>query len=296
MRTNPIVAAALVASVLALTACSKADDSASRDDSADSSAPKAGAPTGPANLGRHDAPGVAFDYLYHFAVPKASIAAVQEEHVRACEQLGVGSCRIIGMKYDADEDDRVAASLSLRIAPDLARTFAHDAISAVEKSKGKLVNAAVNGEDANAKLDETRARLEQIAAHRKVLEGQLARDGLKTEERESLRRELAGLDDEGVTRKLDRVKTEASVATTPMTFDYASAEGFALGGNPLDAAAHASWRGTSTIIWLVTIALATVLPWLVLAAILVFGWRSGPMRKLRRWIAGPRAAVTPPAG
>lgn len=296
MRSNSIVAAALVASVLTLSACSKADDSASQRDPSRSSATSADVPTGPANLGRHDAPGVAFDYLYHFAVPRASIAAVQEEHVRACEQLGTASCRITGMKYNADEDDRIAASLSLRIAPDLARTFAHDAISAVEKSKGNLVNAAVNGEDANAKLDETKARLEQISAHRKVLEGQLVRNGLKPEERESLRRELAGLDDEGVTQKLDRVKTEASVATTPMTFDYASSEGFALGGNPLDAAAHASWRGTSAIIWLVTLALATVMPWLALAAVLVFGWRSAPMRKLRRWIAGPKAAGTPPTG
>ena len=290
MRSTPIVTA-LLASTLALSACSKqsTDPSGEADAASDSTTTSQRdadpAKAGPANIGRHEAPGVAFDYTYHFALPHNAISAVQEQHVRACEQLGLARCRVTDMKYDAGDNDRVDASLSLRLAPDIARMFAHDAVSAVEKIKGKLVNAAVTGEDATAKLAEDQARIEQSAAHRKVLEGQLARPGLQRQEREDLRHELAGLGEQTVTQRVAQAKAVESVATTPMTFNYVSAEGFGLGGNPLDSAAHASWRGTSVIVWMVSMGLGLVLPWLVLALAVVLGWRSGPARRLRAWLA-----------
>lgn len=299
MRSTPIVTA-LLASTLALSACSKESTGPSGEAEAasDSAVPSPRdadpAKSGPANIGRHDAPGVAFDYAYHFALPHNAISAVQEQHVRACEQMGLARCRVTDMKYDAGDDDRVEASLSLRLAPDIARMFARDAVSAVEKSKGKLVNAAVTGEDATARLAEDKARIEQSAAHRKVLEGQLARPGLQPKEREDLRRELAGLGEQTVTQRIAQAKTVESVATTPMTFNYASAEGFGLGGNPLDSAAHASWRGTSAIVWMVSIGLGLVLPWLVLALAVVLGWRSAPARRLRAWLAGRTPAAQTP--
>ena len=299
MRSTSIVTV-LLATTLAVSACSKQEAespdaaAASPDTSTASRRDADPARSGPQNLGRHDAPGVAFDYAYHFALPRNAISAVQEQHVRACEQLGLARCRVTGMKYDADENDRIDASLSLRLAPDIARIFARDAVSAVEKSKGKLVNAAVTGEDAAAKLAETNARIEQIATHRKVLEAQLARPGLQRQEREDLRRELSGLGERTVTERMSQSQTVQSVATTPMTFAYASTEGFGLGGSPLDEAAHASWRGTSAIVWMVTLGLGLVLPWLVLAIAVVLGWRSAAARRLRGWLTGRPAKFDAP--
>jgi hypothetical protein len=299
MRSTPIVTV-LLATTLAASACSKQE--AERTDAAAASSDTTPAShrdadstrSGPDNVGRHAAPGVAFDYAYHFALPRNAISAVQEQHVRACEQLGLSRCRVTGMKYDAGENDSVDASLSLRLAPDIARMFARDAVGTVEKSKGKLVNAAVTGEDAAAKLAETNARIEQIAAHRRVLEAQLARSGLQRQEREDLRHELSGLGEKTVTERLSQSQTVQSVATTPMTFAYASAEGFGFGGSPLDEAAHASWRGTSAIVWMVTVGLGVVLPWLVLVAAIMLGWRSAAARRLRAWLSGRPAKLDTP--
>ncbi|WP_295633739.1 hypothetical protein [Novosphingobium sp.] len=299
MRSIPIVTVLLV-TTLAVSACSRQEaetpDAATASSASSTAAHRDADParSGPDTIGRHNAPGVAFDYAYHFALPRNAIGPVQEKHVRACEQLGLSRCRVTGMKYDAGDNDRIDASLSLRLAPDIARMFARDAVSAVKKSKGKLVNAAVTGEDAAAKLAETNARIEQIAAHRKVLEAQLGRPGLLRQEREELRRELSGLGEKTVTERLSQSQTVQSVATTPMTFAYASTEGFGLGGSPLNEAAHASWRGTSAIVWMVTVGLGVALPWLVLVLAVVLGWRLAAARRLRAWLTGRPAKLDAP--
>src|SRR4051812_27650401 len=46
-------------------------------------------PPPPPNVSPSAAPGVAFNYRYAFRLPAARVSQIQEQHARACEQLGV---------------------------------------------------------------------------------------------------------------------------------------------------------------------------------------------------------------
>ena len=110
-----IVSSLTLAAVLALSACSKAEDSAaiSTDAATEGAAAAADASSatreeaaGP-DIGGIVAPGVAFTYDYAFTLPAKAISGVQREHAAACERLGVTRCRVTGMRYEQPGEDRV---------------------------------------------------------------------------------------------------------------------------------------------------------------------------------------------
>ncbi|HMN84711.1 MAG TPA: hypothetical protein PKA74_01795, partial [Bauldia sp.] len=61
------------------------------------------------------APGVAFNYRYAFSLPAGQIAAAQEAHAAACEQLGIARCRITGMRHQLLGENRVEAMLAFKL-------------------------------------------------------------------------------------------------------------------------------------------------------------------------------------
>ena len=239
------------------------------------------------------APGVAFAYRYAFVLPDTAIAGVQERHAAACEALGIARCRITGMHYRLVDNDSVAASLSFKLAPDLARAFGKDGIITVEKAAGKLVDAAIEGSDVGTDISNSQVRSAGIADEISRIETRLRSDGLSGGEKVELRRQIETLRQQQAGERDTRVAGEARLANTPMEFHYTGGRDFRFAGDPFHRAAHASWESLSTLIGAVLLAIGVGLPWALLALALLLAWRTRPVRWLRNLVSPPHFRLRP---
>ena len=277
MRLNPIVPA--LAGALLLASCSDTgyEDSAAEDYAAE----------GP-DIDPAAAPGVAMSFAYDYRLEDETIAAVQERHAAACEQLGLSRCRIAGFDYRITPDEEVIASLEVRIDPQIARAFGKDATAAVEQADGELAHMRFDGEDMSSLIDggarSASAAQEEIA----TIERQLAAaQNLSEEEAARLRQRLAELRDRNRAGQQQVAEARARLAVTPMRFAYygeVGVPGFG-GENPLEQAWETLVGSTVALVRGVLLVLAAVLPWAVLAAFLLMLWRTAPARRLRARIA-----------
>lgn len=220
-----------------------------------------------------ETPGGAFDYRYAYRLPTARIAGVQESHAQGCDRLGPARCRITAMRYKVDERNQVAAVLTLKIDPTLARAFGRAAAQTVQSAGGAMTSATVAGADSSAasgRGDSVIGRLRDAAGN---ADAQL-RGTLPPEQRtqiaakaERLRAAIAAIGeiDQG---------SGAGVATTPMILTYAS--GGAIPGVGASADASFDTAGATFLSSLAGLAvvLAGVGPWAVLliGAALLLRW------------------------
>ena len=282
----------LSAVVLATSSCSQRDDQRSsgdlktfdvQEEASDSSA--APAMRAAPGIVPTAAPGVAFNYRYGFRLPDTNISAAQEAHAEACEKLGLARCRITGMTYELDDRERVDATLALAVDPLIARAFGRDAIAVVAKQDGRLRFAQITGEDQNPVLDEAAKRQGNDAGTIAKLEADLA--SAKTEsERVQLREQLRQLRLDVQNAQATTAQSEAKLQRTPMTFDYAGggagARGFG-GENPAREAWYMFVDSLAAMIGFALKALAVLIPWLLLIALLVALTRTRLFRPVRRW-------------
>lgn len=181
------------------------------------------------------APGVAFNYGYRFALGADKIATVQERHAAACEALGLDKCRITGMTFSRPGRDQVSATLDLALAPDIARKFGKDAISAAEAAKGHLVSVDIEGIDRNADVRATERDSDAAKTEALRLEAQLAESKAGSAERRMLLQRIAEQKAAARDAQSRAEDVRASLANTPMHINY-STDGF-LPGISLDRTA-----------------------------------------------------------
>jgi hypothetical protein len=288
MRKSFLCAALLATTSLA--ACSRHDEPRQTNESVavDVAQDRAGAPAAapPAmrvpGISPNAAPGVAFSYRYAFVLPDEAIAGVQGQHAAACEKLGPTQCRIIGMHYRLIAEDRVEAALQFKLAPELARQFGKDGIAAVEKARGKLVDAAIEGEDVGTQITDSQSRSAELKAELARIEARLAAGGIGDEERTELQQQAARLRQQLAGEQGMRTEGEQRLANTPMTYNYSGDAGFTLGGDPFGDAVHSAWGSFVTMISFVLLAIGVSLPWLALVALVVW--------LVRRWARRRKAA------
>lgn len=291
MRLRNTALVAFITPALLLSACSAEN----AEDRAASSSEAASAPAGASaadvagpGIGGVVAPGVAFTYAYAFTLPAKAVSTVQREHAAACERLGVARCRVTGMSYEQPGEDEVSARLDLLLAPDLAHSFASEGIAAVEKAEGKLDHAQVNGENAGDAIKVSQSDSAAIQAEVARLQARLAAKGLTGAERVELQQQVAGLQEQLRSQAAGRKAKEAAIASTPVSFTYAS-EGLLGGGNTFGKAAGASWGSMEAMLALVTLIAGVALPWLLLAGLLVLAWRG--LRRRQQTVEIGRAHV-----
>jgi hypothetical protein len=251
--------------------------SASRD--ADALAEQAGGP----NISVSAAPGVAFNYRYAYRLPNARISAAQEAHAAMCEKLGIARCRITGMRYSLVNERDVSASLELKLDPAIARAFGKDATKVVTDAEGMLVDQQISGIDAGASIERANRGRAELQDELDRVNRELSRAGLSSVVRDRLLSEAASLRAQIRALGEQKAADEESLATTPMVFYYGS--GKAIPGfdepEPLrDAFTRAVYNFLSAIGFLI-VAIATLLPWLLLAALLYWAYR----RTRHRWPA-----------
>ncbi len=229
MKRRLLAATAL----LAITACSKADDSsANREaapaatEAADASAESA-AGSGTTSIAEHPpaidaniAPGVAFDYTYAFSLPEVQIARVQEEHAALCAKLGVSHCRVTGLAFNKERDGSINAHMAFKLDPALALRFARDATDLVDRADGNLETSDVKGEDVGSGIIADDKTVAGIKAELAKIDVQLKIPGLSRDVRGGLVAQAGELRAQLRNLEVERDAKVETLATTPVLFNY----------------------------------------------------------------------------
>ena len=239
------------------------------------------------NVGPTAAPGVAFSYRYAFRLQASRVAQVQEEHARACEQLGVARCRITGMRYRVVNERDIEALLAFRLEPGIARRFGRMAADSVARADGMLVESEITGTDVGTTIRAAVRNVGEMQAELTRIEARLRGTGLSAGERAQLEYEAQQLRDAIRAQRETRREQEESLATTPMVFQYGSGElvpGFDNEPSIRRAAERARDNFLDGVAMVLIIAV-TLLPWLIVA--LLGWWAFRAIR--RRWFVKPAA-------
>lgn len=239
-------------------------------DAASEAAGAAKSVAGGPNVNVSAAPGVAFDYRYAFRLLPARVAEVQEQHAQMCEKLGLAHCRITGMRYTVEDEDRIGAMLALKLDPAIARNFGKDAAAVVEKADGMLVDAQITGIDAGEDIKSATRGAAALKDELDRIEAQLRGGGLSNAQRAELNIRANELREE--IRQLGESKraSEESLAKTPMVFEYRSGHSIPGldGGSPIAEALEAAVRSFVTMVSFILLAAGVILPWALLGGLL----------------------------
>jgi hypothetical protein len=263
----------LLAFTAALCACSKSQ-SPSDETSSDTTEAPAISPT--------SAPGVAFNYRYDFQIRDGRISSVQEQHAARCEAMGVARCRITGLGFEVGEDDRVTASLQVKLAPEIARQFGKDASADVAKADGRLVRTEFEGTDTQP-TTEAAGRSQASASSRIAeLDRQIADPRTKDRERAELRSDVQQLRDQLDAASATVAAQQQLLASTPMTLNYYGAGGIPGFGhqNPIAESFKLFVQSAVTMIGLLLKVVAVILPWAALLLLLLLFFRSRVGRRI----------------
>jgi hypothetical protein len=243
-----------------------ASSSAQTEQSADGAGP---------NVSVTAAPGVAFNYRYAYRLANARIQAAQEVHAQLCEKLTVARCRITGMRYSLVNERDISASLEVKLDPVIARQFGKDATKVVTDAEGMLVDQQITGTDMAPTIEGTNRGRAALQDELDRINRELARPRLTNllrdrllSEASQVRAEMRGLAEQ-------RTAAEETLATTPMAFYYGS--GQTVPGSdderPIARAFERAAANLQNAIGFLIVAGATLLPWALLAALLVWLWR-----------------------
>jgi hypothetical protein len=236
-------------------------------------------PGGP-NISVTAAPGVAFNYRYAFRLPNAKIATAQETHASMCEKLGIARCRITGMRYSLVNERDVSASLELKLDPAIARQFGKDATKIVTDAEGMLVDQQISGIDAGSSIERANRSRAEMQDELDRVTKELARPGLSSVVRDRLLSEAASLRSQIRSLGEQKASDEESLAKTPMVFNYGS--GKAIPGfdepAPLSQAFDRAGYNLLSAIGFLIITIATLLPWVLIVMLIVWGYRRLPAR------------------
>lgn len=281
MPSRPLRAASLAVSLF-LISCSRNDQQGApvrETETSDTSSPPNIAPTA--------APGVAFNYDYEFNLPDERISASQEAHASACEKLGPSRCRITGMSYSVDQDERVTAELDLNVDPLIARQFGKSAQQLVESNDGKLIRLEMGSSNEGQAIEQARKQSNDRSAQIAQLQEELAKTKPGTAARTNLLSQIQALQQQASEQSRAVEASQAALAGTPIAFHYYGRGGVpGFRGNPVREAWHTF---ITTVVWLVGIllqALAVLVPVGLLLGLFIALWRTRPMRAVRRWVKG----------
>jgi hypothetical protein len=184
------------------------------------------------------------------------------------------------MRYSLVNERDVSASLELKLDPALARQFGKDATKAVTDAQGMLVDQQITGFDAGSSIQRANSGRAELQDELDRVNRELARPGLSNAVRDRLLSEASSLRAQMNALGAQKDADEESLAKTPMAFHYGS--GKAIPGfdepAPLRHAVEQGWYNFVGALGFLIIALATLLPWLLLAALAVWAYRRLPAR------------------
>ena len=116
-----------------------------------------------------------FAYRYAFTLPAARLKGAAQVHADACTRLGPDRCRIAGLRYRLDDDNRAYAILAVRIDPALARPFADAIAKSVTDANGTLTTFEVAAPEMRSGADT--ALIRQLREAQRTARATSGRDG-----------------------------------------------------------------------------------------------------------------------
>jgi hypothetical protein len=234
---------------------------------------------------------VAFNYNYEFNLPDERISVTQEAHASACEKLGIARCRITGMTYSVDQDERVRAELDLKLDPSIAREFGKSAQQSVEGNDGKLIRLEIGSSDEGAAIAQASKQKNDVSTRIAELEQELARTKAGSAAHADLLSQIESLKQQA-SEQLHAIETsQAALATTPMQFHYYGRGGVpGFRGNPVREAWQTLVTTVVLAIGILLQALAVLIPVGIVVALFIALWRTRVLRAVRRWLAGAQEA------
>jgi Domain of unknown function (DUF4349) len=279
------------AALLAVTACSKAENDApgagakseamsNATDMTTSTAADASGET-PPDIGQQVAPGVAFAFNYAFSLPEAKISATQEAHAALCGKLGISRCRVTGLTFNKSRDGEIDARLAFKIDPALALSFGRDAGEIVERADGKLETSEVSGEDVGTKIVDGDKNAAELKADLARINVQLAIPKLSNEVRQQLLEEARDIKQQLAEHRSERGDQVESLATTPVQFTYEPSEavlGFQR-GSAVQTGLSAGAASFGALATALSFGLGAFGPWILLGGLMFWGFRR--LRKAR---------------
>lgn len=270
----------LGAAALLLCSCSKNDGTNTpQREASDTSSPPDISPSA--------APGVAFTYAYDFSLADDKIAATQEAHAGACENLGLARCQITGMSYSVDQDQQVVAELDLKLDPMIARQFGKSAQQTVVGNDGKLVRLEIGSSDEGQVIEQASRQKNDTSSQIAQLQQELAKTKPGSTAHANLLSQIQALQEQASEQSHRIATSQATLASTPMAFHYYGRGGVpGFRGNPLREAWHTLALTVVTIVGILLQALAVLVPLAVLIALIIALWRTRPVRAVRRWAKG----------
>jgi hypothetical protein len=219
------------------------------------------------------APGVAFNYRYAFRLPGNRVATVQEQHAQACEKLGLARCRITGMRYRLVNDQDIEGMLAFKLDPAIARQFGKQGIEAVARAEGMLIDSEITGLDAGSQITRTNITNAELNEDLRRIETELARPGLRDDERARLQSEAQQLRQMIRSNRANRDEQEEALATTPVVFQYGSGDLVPGFDAPVRKALEQAGDNFVSGVMTLFVVLVTLLPWALLAALLFWLYR-----------------------
>ncbi|MCE7797707.1 DUF4349 domain-containing protein [Sphingobium sufflavum] len=257
----------LATTLLLLAACGRKPEAAEEKGFADTQALMP-------NVAVTRVPGMSLTYQYGFRLPAERLAMVQEEHAAQCEVLTPARCRITGMDYQVQRNRTITASLQMKLAPEIARGFGKTGVETVVKRGGMLSGARIDSEESGAEVEAVDRDNAAVEQERSRIVQQPARPGLSAAERTQLQARLDGLSDQKRQSVAVRETAALKLASTPMTFTYVSGNvDPGLSDGPIIGAIKDGWANIVAGFAIILTVLITLLPWAVLAGLLVWLWR-----------------------
>jgi len=218
-------------------------------------------------------PGVALTYAYSFLLPPEHVAETQEQHAMQCEALGPSRCRITGLEYHA-ANRNVWGSLSLKLAPDIARRFGKQGVATVVQKGGMLSDSEIDSVDAGTTIAAADRDAASMTAEQKQIIGQLAKPGLGSAERTQLQQRAQSLGDAQRQVAASRADAALLLASTPMKFNYASGRvDPGLRDGPFVGALKDGWSNVIAGSLFLLSLLITLIPWIVILVLIFWLWR-----------------------
>ncbi len=278
----------ICAMLLALMGCGKAANNGptATADIREGSAP-ALAQTKPAAPGAATpafvAPRIAYSYAYRFEVPAKRMAEVAHAHQALCDALGPAKCQTIGATLEGRAGAYSCGTLTLRLAPEVARTFGAPLGKAVADADGSLIQSGVTGEDltrqvidADAALKAKRTLRDRLQALLENRQGRLA-DLLEVEK--ALAETQQELDT--ATALLAELHTRLDFSKVEIAYE-SSLPPPGEDRRPIAGALGSVGDVLGTSIAFLITAMSALLPFAILVGLAVLGWRTWRRRNPRR--------------